>query len=111
MNILYSSVLGKKWVSFSVQSNSIVLCRLDSIRNQLKVDSIAIFFVTYLRTSSLNIQKGSNNIDNNYDEHFIIMQATIEDNKKEMKYNKQDSDDKIMKLTENFKVILASTIT
>ena len=39
------------------------------------------------------------------------MQATIEANKKEMKSNKQDSDEKMMKLTEDIKEILASTIT
>ena len=33
-------------------------------------------------------------MDKNYDDQFIIMQATIEDNQKEMKSNKQDSDDK-----------------
>ena len=48
---------------------------------------------------------------NNYDEQFIIMQATIKDNKQEMKSNKQDSDEKIMKLKEDFKAMLASTIT
>ena len=50
-------------------------------------------------------------MDKNYDEQFIIMQYTIEANMKEMKSNKQDSDDKIMKLTETFKAILASIIT
>ena len=33
--------------------------------------------------------KGINNMDNKSDEQFIIMQATIEANKKEMKSNKQ----------------------
>ena len=37
---------------------------------------------------------------NKYDENFIIMLATIEANKQYMKTNKQDSDEKMMKLTE-----------
>ena len=45
------------------------------------------------------------------DEQFIIMQSKIEVNKKDMKSNNQDSDEKMMKLTEYFKAMLASTIT
>ena len=50
-------------------------------------------------------------MDNNYDEQFIIMQATIETNKQDMKSNKQDSGDKMMKATEDFKAMLTSAIT
>ena len=39
------------------------------------------------------------------------MQATIEVNKQNMKSNKQDYDEKLIKLVEYFKEILASTIT
>ena len=38
-------------------------------------------------------------MDNNSDEQFIVTKYTIEVNKKEMKSNRQDSDDKIMKVT------------
>ena len=38
------------------------------------------------------------------------MQDTIEANNQEMKTNNQDSDEKMMKLTEDFKAMLASTI-
>ena len=37
------------------------------------------------------------------DEQFIIIQVAIEYNKQYMKSNKQDSDDKIMTVTEDFK--------
>ena len=47
-------------------------------------------------------------MDNKSDEQFIIMQAIIEANKQEMKSNKKDPNEKIMKLTEDFKEILAS---
>ena len=50
--------------------------------------------------------KGINKMDNKYHEQFITMQASIEVNKKEMKYNKQDSDDKMLKVTEDFKAML-----
>ena len=39
------------------------------------------------------------------------MHATIEANKQDMKANKQDFDEKMMNLTEDFKLMLASTIT
>ena len=52
-------------------------------------------------------QKKINNIYNRSSEQSIIVQATIEANKKEIKSNKQDSDDKMMKLTEDFKAMLA----
>ena len=52
--------------------------------------------------------KGSNNMDNNSDEQFIIMQSTIESNKQEMKANKQHSDEKMVKLAEDFKAMLAA---
>ena len=51
--------------------------------------------------------KLSNKMDNKSDEKFIITQAAIEANKKEMKYNKQDSDKKMMNPTEDFKAMLA----
>ena len=38
-------------------------------------------------------------MDKNSDEQFIVTKYTIEVNKKEMKSNRQDSDDKIMKVT------------
>ena len=38
-------------------------------------------------------------MDKYYNEQFIIMQGTIESNKKDMKYNKKDSDEKMMKHT------------
>ena len=40
-------------------------------------------------------------MDNRSDEQFIFVQARIESNKKEMKSNKQDSDEKIMKVTKD----------
>ena len=43
--------------------------------------------------------KRRKNIDNKSDEQFIIMQAAIESNKQDMKPNKQDYEEKIMKLT------------
>ena len=42
-------------------------------------------------------------MDNNYDEQVIIMQATIQAKNHEMKNNKQDYDEKMIKLTEDFK--------
>ena len=39
------------------------------------------------------------------------MQVAIWSNKQEMKANKQDSDEKMMKLTEDFKAVIASSIT
>ena len=42
-------------------------------------------------------------MDNKTDEQFIIMQATIEENKQDMKSNEQDYDKKRMNLTEDFK--------
>ena len=45
-------------------------------------------------------------MDNNYDEHLIIMQSAIESNKQEMKTNKQYSDEKIINLTEDLKSML-----
>ena len=50
-------------------------------------------------------------MDNKSDEQFIIMQAAIESNKQDMKPNKQDYEEKIMKLTEDFKEMLASSMT
>ena len=46
------------------------------------------------------MSKGNNNIENKSDEKFIIMQASIDANKKQMKANKQDSGDKMTKFTE-----------
>ena len=53
--------------------------------------------------------KVANRIYNKSDEQFIIVQATIEANKQYMKSKKQGSDKKMMKLIEDFKVMLAST--
>ena len=39
-------------------------------------------------------------MDNKSDEQFIIMKAAIEDNKQEMKSNKQDYDEKMAILSE-----------
>ena len=47
-------------------------------------------------------------MDNQSYEQFIIMQATIESNKQEIKINKQDSDEKMTKFIEDFKAILGS---
>ena len=58
-------------------------------------------------TPRFKIPKVRNNTDKNSDEHFIIMQATIKYNKKEMKSNKQDSDDKMTQFTEELKRMLA----
>ena len=38
------------------------------------------------------------------------MQATIDANKQDIKFTKQDSDEKMMNLTEDFKAMLTSTI-
>ena len=48
---------------------------------------------------------------NKFDEKFIIMQATIKYNKQKMEDNKKNSDDKMMNTIEDFKAMLASTIT
>ena len=50
-------------------------------------------------------------MDKNSDEQFIIMQAAIEANNQEMKSNKKDSNEKIMKLTEDLKSMIVSSIT
>ena len=50
-------------------------------------------------------------MDDNADKQFIVIQAAIEDKKKYMKSNKKDSDEKIMRLIEDFKSMLASSIT
>ena len=47
--------------------------------------------------------KIGNTIDNKYVEQFIIMKSSIEENKQEMKSNNQDSDEKMINLTEKFK--------
>ena len=44
-------------------------------------------------------------------EQFIIIKSTIEANKQYMKSNKKDSDEKMIKLIEDFKAIPAPTIT
>ena len=46
-------------------------------------------------------------MENKFDEHFIIMQASIESNKQEMKLKKQDSDDIMTKLSEELKTMFA----
>ena len=50
-------------------------------------------------------------MDNKFDIQFIIIQATIEANNQEMKTNKNESDEIMMKITENFKAMLSETIT
>ena len=45
-------------------------------------------------------------MDNKYDEQLIIMKTAIEDNKQEMKANNQDSDEKMLKLSEEEKKCL-----
>ena len=50
-------------------------------------------------------------MDNKSDEKLTIMQATIEPKNQEIKVNKQYSNEKMMKLTEDFKAMLTSTIT
>ena len=50
-------------------------------------------------------------MDNKSDEQFIILQSTIESNKQDMKSNKQESDEKMMNLTEYLKAMIESTIT
>ena len=50
-------------------------------------------------------------MDNKSYGQFIIVQDSIEENKQDIKSNKKDSDEKIMKLAEDFKVILTSPIT
>ena len=50
-------------------------------------------------------------MDNNSDEQFIIMKAAIESSKQHMKSKKHDSDKKMMNITEDFKTMLASSIT
>ena len=47
-------------------------------------------------------------MDNNSDENFIIMQVAMEAKNHDIKANNQDSDEKMMKLTEDSKAILAS---
>ena len=47
--------------------------------------------------------KRSNTIDNKCVEQFIIMRSSIEENKQEMKSNNQESDEKMINLTEKFK--------
>ena len=58
----------------------------------------------YLHTPTFNITKGDNNMDNKSDEQLIITQDTIE-------VNRQESDEKIMRLIEDLKVFVKSTIT
>ena len=50
-------------------------------------------------------------MDNKSGEKFIIMKYANESNKKEMKYNKQYSDEKTMNITEDFKEMIVSSIT
>ena len=49
-------------------------------------------------------------MDNKSVEHFITMQDTIESNNKDMKANKHDLDEKVMKIIEEFKGVIASSI-
>ena len=52
--------------------------------------------------------KISNKMYNKYEEQFIIIQDSIKANNPDIKSNKQDSDEKMTKLTEDFKSILAA---
>ena len=52
--------------------------------------------------------KISNKMYNKSEEQFIIIQASIEANNPDIKSNKQESDEKMTKLTEDFKSILAA---
>ena len=65
------------------------------------------FCDTALHNSRLNMPKGTNNMEKNSDEYFIIMQAAIENNKQDIKAdikaNKQDSDEKMMQLKAKMK--------
>ena len=50
-------------------------------------------------------------MDKNSNYQFIIMQATIEANKQDMKTNKKYPDDKMMKVIEALKAMLVSAVT
>ena len=52
------------------------------------------------------MKKVRNKMDNKSDEQFIIIQSVIESNKHYMKSNKEDSDDKMMNIVEDLKVML-----
>ena len=52
----------------------------------------------------------SNNMEKKSDEQFIIMQTIIEANKQEMISNKQDSNEKMTKFTEEFEAMIAAII-
>ena len=45
-------------------------------------------------------------MDNKCNDQFIIIKSSIEASRQDMKSNKQDPDEKTMKLTEYFKAIL-----
>ena len=47
-------------------------------------------------------------MENKYYEQFIIMQTIIEANKQEMISNKQDSNEKMIKFTEEFETMIAA---
>ena len=49
-------------------------------------------------------------MDNIYDEKIIIIKSAIETNKHKMRANKQDSDEKTTKFTEEFKTMIAAII-
>ena len=55
---------------------------------------------TTIHTSSFKIPKGGNNTDNKFDEQFLVIQDTVED-------NKQEADEKLTHITENLKVLTA----
>ena len=65
---------------------------------------------TALHISGLNTTKVSNNTETNYYKQRIIVKSTIEANNQETKDNKQDSDEKMTKFTEEFKTMLAKII-
>ena len=49
--------------------------------------------------------KGGNKIYRNSDEQFLIVQATIEANRQETDEKQMNTDDKITKITEEFKFL------
>ena len=55
--------------------------------------------------------KRGKKMDNKSDEQFMIMKTTIKYKKHEIKANKKDCNEKMMKLTEDLKSMISSTIT
>ena len=55
--------------------------------------------------------KRGNNMDNKSDEQFMIMKSKIKSKKQDIEANKNDYYEKMMKLTEDLKSMISSTIT